>query len=1257
MKYNELIQFESIETIIQFLDANNAAPREKLVKDYVISEEMAYRINNIIFPQLQFNDPSDNKGLLVVGNYGTGKSHLMAVISGIAEDASLVNFLKSEEVKKNVTQIAGRFKVIRTELGSTTRTLREAIVSELDNFLEDNGIDYKFPSTDAINNHYEVFATMMDAFDKKFPDKGLLFVVDELLDFLRHRDQQQLIFDLSFLREIGQVCKNLRFRFIAGVQEAIFDSSLFSFYSDEIRRVRERFETVSIVKEDIKYVISQRLLKKNAGQESKIREHLAKFTKYYGGMNEKLNEFVQLFPIHPDYIDTLAALTIAEKRTILKSLSLEMKAILDKNIPDDEPGLIAFDAYWSVLCDDPSFRTLENVKAVIDCSRILEERVKNSLPHKQYKPVALRIIHGLSLHRLTVGDINSPVGATAEELRDRLCLYDTTVALLGSNEPDRDLLTHIETVLKEIYSTVSGQFISQNKDNFQYYFDLKKNDDYDAKIEERAASLSPAQLDECYYQALMSLLECPTGTCRNGFKIWTHDIMWYSHKASRSGYLFLGAPNERSTTVPARDFYMYFLEPFEHYGFTDEKRKDEVFFTLTDKDEKFEEILKLYGGAVKQVETSSMPAKQMYQSRADVYLKQLRTWFLNNYTTALSVTYQGQAFTLGEFTAKRDFRAITGIGDKETINIKDFLDTVAEQCLDPYFNDLTPDYPSFSIKVTSSNREQNAQEAIKAMATGNFSYQAKAILSALDLYDGTRLTPSSSRYARYILDLKKNKADGTPRQNGQVINRDEIFSSTEDTIEYYADKKSRLEGEWVMVVIAALVSAGEVVLATSTAKYDAGKLSGLAAELAKEGIGNLIRFKHLEQSKEYNLPALQSLFSLFNLPEGKATLIATQGDAGSVADLQNEIEKIVQKIVTQQKDIQSGITFWGFNILELLNFNAELASLKDAKNFFESLERFDSAGKMKNLNYSKDDIEKYRNIPAVLAILDELLIFSQKNSSLALWFQQAVEVYAPAHPWVLKTEKIQEELKQSLRSISPVTIETVKGFEQDAARKTGALKDEYIADYSALHSAVRFNSNDEKRKKRILSDVRYLALENLAKINILPVRQVEEFKKRLDDMKVCTEITTAELKSSPICSHCHYAPIRDGITGGTSHKIDEAEESLDKMISDWTDTLLKNLDDAYVKKNMDLLKPTDRNLLVNFISSGRLPSPVSGEFIIALKETFSKLDKVSVSAEDIHKVLRSGGPVTPDELKDIFVGYIDKLTEGKDWAKIRIVVE
>ena len=80
MKYKDLIQFDPIEDVIQLTDADQAAKAKELVSTYVISEEMAERLNDLVFPNLQFNEPGDNKGLLIVGNYGTGKSHLMSVI-------------------------------------------------------------------------------------------------------------------------------------------------------------------------------------------------------------------------------------------------------------------------------------------------------------------------------------------------------------------------------------------------------------------------------------------------------------------------------------------------------------------------------------------------------------------------------------------------------------------------------------------------------------------------------------------------------------------------------------------------------------------------------------------------------------------------------------------------------------------------------------------------------------------------------------------------------------------------------------------------------------------------------------------------------------------------------------------------------------------------------------------------------------------------------------------------------------------------
>jgi hypothetical protein len=113
------------------------------------------------------------------------------------------------------------------------------------------------------------------------------------------------------------------------------------------------------------------------------------------------------------------------------------------------------------------------------------------------------------------------------------------------------------------------------------------------------------------------VLECtdiPTHV--TGFQIWQHEIEWQDRKAGRLGYLFFGAPNDRSTAVPTREFYLYFIQPFEKPDYTDEKRQDEVFFRLTGKDEQFTQSLKLYAAALELGSISSGIKKQNYEKKA-----------------------------------------------------------------------------------------------------------------------------------------------------------------------------------------------------------------------------------------------------------------------------------------------------------------------------------------------------------------------------------------------------------------------------------------------------------------------------------------------------------------------------------------------------------------------------------------------------------------------------------------------------------------
>jgi hypothetical protein len=190
VRYGDLIQFEPIETVVQLKHANAIEAARGLVQSYVISDEMAERLTSVVIPQLQFEQPADNKGLLVVGNYGTGKSHLMSVISAVAEHAELAALVQNMAVRTATAAIGGKFKVVRTELGATEMDFRDFVCTQLEVALARWGIDYTFPAIDSIPNHKGAFEQVMTLFAEQYPDQGILFVVDEFLEYLRSRKDQ-----------------------------------------------------------------------------------------------------------------------------------------------------------------------------------------------------------------------------------------------------------------------------------------------------------------------------------------------------------------------------------------------------------------------------------------------------------------------------------------------------------------------------------------------------------------------------------------------------------------------------------------------------------------------------------------------------------------------------------------------------------------------------------------------------------------------------------------------------------------------------------------------------------------------------------------------------------------------------------------------------------------------------------------------------------------------------------------------------------
>ena len=1232
MKYEDLIQFDPIESVVQLRSADAASEAQRLVSTYVISDRMVDALIGIILQQLHFEQSYDPKGMLVVGNYGTGKSHLMSVVSAIAERADFVGILTNPQVAKAAASVAGKFKVIRTEL-ATEMDFSEFICSHLEEALAGWGITYTFPPKEKVKNWKTCFEDMMQRFQEKFPEQGLLLVVDELLDYLRGRDGQAVVRDLNFLRVIGEVCANLRFRFMAGIQQVLFDNPVFSFVSDSIRRVQERFVQVLIARNDIRYVVANRLLRKTPEQQARIREHLTKFAPFYDGMTQKMDDFVSLFPIHPEFITVFEDLRVIEKREILKSLSFAMKKRLRDDVPQDDPGLISYDTYWNSIRENPSFRAIPDVRAVLECSQVLESKVNTNFSLKVYQPMAVKLIHALSVQRLASGNIYSPVGVKPEALRDGLCLYNPGVADLGG-EPAEDLLTTVHTVLREILKTVNRQFISVNQENDQYYLDLKKTDDYDAYIERKAETLSKDQLDRYYYEALKRVMECTDQTYVTGFKIWQHELEWRDRKASKSGYLFFGAPNERSTAVPPRDFYLYFVQPFDPPHYKDEKKPDEVFFTLSKVDDVFRAALQNFGAATELGLSASGQAKAIYDSTANTFIKDVNRWLRENITKAFEVTYQGKTRLLIDWLKAQNVGQIGSMATRDLINL------TGSTCLATHFGEQAPEHPTFSVLITSANINQAAQDALRWMRGGSKSQQAVAILDGLELLDGERLTPLKSRYVQAI--LQKVKAKG----QGQVINRSEIIE--EDMgVEYMAPDSFRLEPPWVAVLLGALVYNGDIVVTIRGDKLDASQMDKFVATPVEE----LVHFKHIERPKDWNEPALRRLFEILGEMPGNVQLIK-EGKSEPIQTLSKRVQETIEQIVTAQHQLEESPAFLGETLLSENALASLRAKLEAAKAFFESIQGFKNPGQLKNFRYSVLEVEAQESNLKVLGEVVAIQCLIGDLSPVAAYLGHSEAVLPSGHPWLTALQHTRSQLTDKLaHSEDRLSVP----FRQQALKTLIQLKKQFITAYISLHSKARLGAAGDKKKAALLGDARIHRLKKLATIETLSSGQLVDLLLRLADLKSCWGLTEQDVQSSPICPHCHFRPASEPAVESADSELNKLDDEIDDLVAAWTERLLSDLEDPTAKENRKLLAADEQNLVANFLKTKELPKEISANFLAAIRDALAGLKGVELKLSELAKALGTN-PATVAEVKERFEEFLGTLTKGSDPGKIRILV-
>lgn len=1229
MKYSELICFKPIESTIQLLETADKKIAQDMVQTYVMSDVMAENLKATVIDQLQMEEVVDNKAVMIVGNYGTGKSHLMSVIAAIATDAENLAFAQNKRFAEDMTVIAGKFEVLRLKIDGLTMPLREIILAEIEDDFADRGIEYTVPDLDHVRDNARLIKEVMQKFQSKYPDKGYLIIIDELLSYLTSRDERQIVLDLAFLQSMAEMCSKSRLRLICGVQEKVFDNPRFSFVSETLKKVGDRFTQIIITKEATAYVVSERILKKNPEQKAMIRQHLEKFSGLYGGMSSKMEEFVDLFPIHPSYIDVFNKIYVIENRHILKNISLTIKDIFDKEVPENAPGIISFDNYWPAIKSNGLLKSDVTISRVVGASGQLEEIIDRSFAKAAYKPMAKQIIYALSVYRLTTNGLDVQFGLTAENLKDDLCLY------LPMPEQDADfLLGAVNATLREIMKTVSGQFIIHNEANNQYYIDVDKVVDYDERVKQRAAMMAEGELNRYFYKVVYGCLEWDARQYVNGFEIYQYDLNWESHNIFREGYLFMGLPGERSTAQPERDFYIYIMPPFGDRSEDAHNLDDEVYFYFRGNDS-FKEDLRLFAAANAQADISEGKDKEAYLSKAAILRKKLVKYLSENKNTCFNVTYQSHMRQLIEVLKGKYNRDMT---------FKDTIDLAASICLDGRFGTIYSGYPVMKTKITRKNQAENVKAAFDHFA-GRKSQQSTAMLQSFGILDGDKIRPEGSKYAAYYIDmLKKLPPKG-------VLNYTDLFDEeiTFDGQINFIDKAFKISYIFTPIIFLSLVYAGYAVI---TLKNGSMLTASNLDQVPKINVSDLYEFKYLSRPAQMAKAELKRLFEVLEI---NPALLDNPKDLEKkgVPELLEKAQKMSNSAVLADRKLTDGFELWGEPLANQQQVSRMRSAAQAVKNEFSNYQvRFNTPAKLNNFGLSYEDVEVLGRQIQVLGRIPEYINFKTECAD--------IMSYIAAIEYVNLGAEMKAAIEDGRAEFREIRDSILNGVPGDvAARKVSAklerIKEQYIDIYFEEHKKKRLGIDDSKRRSQIQEGQALRNLKKLRNIEIFSGAKLSELEQSMTELKVCYRLTPQELKTSPICPHCRFS--LEDHAKNVSGQIEYLENRIEEMTAEWTKMLLDTLSDPIILDQKKFLKAQEAKVIDDFVSSGELPEKVDDFFVNSINSLLKGFEPVVIGMEELIYKLEELPPLDESSFKAKISEIVSTYTKGKDTEKLRIIVK
>ena len=1248
MKYDQLFTLNPIETVIKLKTADDRTEAQRLVSSFVVTPSLAKTFDDIVFPQLSFSQNDEGKGLFIVGNYGTGKSHVMSFISILAEDASFLDRVMDPAVRSKFAAIAGKYVVRRTEIVSQMN-LYGIITTELSELGKACGFDFSWrPMTEVVNIKDE-FKRFMQAFEEKEPEKGVLLVVDELLHYLQGRNDHDLEIDLAVLRAIGEFCDGSRFSFVAGLQQSLFNNPRFNHMAQSINRVKQRFYDVVIADRNVFELVEQYLFRKTNEQRNNIRQILQKQMPLYEKVAPDIERFVSVFPAHPNFIDEFQRVYVVERREILTVLTREARQLVNKTVDENQLELITVDKYWQHIEQDQGLTANQTVNNIKQHVITMRARINNGFGPQEDKEAAIRLLSALAVNRLTTTNMTDQVGLKPSELKNNL-LWWTKIPMM-----DGEFLTAAAKRLLDLTREVNnGQFLTVSENSGQYFIDPTRTKDYEQDIRTYSKTLSQDTIQRYLNEVVIRALEFDGVMPVQENRLWEYAIMWSNRNVERPGWLFFGFPSQRSTAKPPKDFYIFFLPSKritkredtcpdnvdEMYCFLEEfppsKMDREPGLKLPEdaKDSYLDHLL--YYAAARELAANSAGAdKTAYSGEAKKKLDGgLVSQFNEQSGRWLSIRFNGILKTFEQWIAEQ-------APALQTAPFKTRLDALAQTIFQAHFENKYPDYPAFSDRIYERTRSQPAQSALEIICgVGAKTNLGKSVLRAFGLYENDILSAEKSGWLKLILD--RLQALGA----GQVLNQSDLFEKREER-EWM--KGAAIEAEWVHVLIAAGVEAGLlVVTGPGGQKFDATNLAVFYQQVKRwEDIVRVTR------PADVPILAWRSLFKLLGCNTGLLANPSTYGDA--IIEFQAKLANLIEEMLKLRQGLTAVLPFANEEDRQSV---ADLSSrLEEGKLLWEKYQVFNSRAKMVNLTLESTQTAQLQEILTTVDTVKQVSTFlaNQRGPLSALERYQDIlqrdaafaadiaEVQILLHGLYAHPEELAQPIKR--QQAEDVIKQTLNGA---------------FSLYRTLHKKHALDADGDRRKKRLQEGPVVKRINKLVNISVIHRAGLEEWRNKLSKLGNYHACTDEELLSSPtgLCPQTKFDPrnIEDNVPPALE-MLTLCETAFSQIEQDWTEQLLRELEDPAAKASIGLLSGEEAHRVSEFLRDRRLPSTVDDAFINAVNTVFSGLRRRPVKKTKFAEEVLGGAPLRPEEARKRFEKWLQAQVGQEKPESVRIVLE